>query len=162
MPIQQFIQGCREARDIIPVSHEGNLTKMIKARLEGEAAKSVQNRRKRAGTVHRSKTQARRSHSLCKDSQHGRGHAKPTRTRHPLPKHSRTSPRYIHVIQITLVMKNLHPITLLFAITVKNRAIGRPNAKNDAQGMSKYIKRKTVWILKQTARLRNPFSSSAR
>lgn len=42
MPIEQFIEGCELARSMIPPEAEIYLTKIIHARLTGEARRSIQ------------------------------------------------------------------------------------------------------------------------
>ena len=39
--LDQFIEGCREAKDMLPAGAESNLTKLIKTKVKGEARKCV-------------------------------------------------------------------------------------------------------------------------
>ena len=39
--LDQFIEGCREAKDMLPAGTESNLTKLIKTKVKGEARKCV-------------------------------------------------------------------------------------------------------------------------
>ena len=39
--LDQFIEGCREAKDMLPAGTESNLTKLIKTKFKGEARKCV-------------------------------------------------------------------------------------------------------------------------
>ena len=36
IPFEQFIEGCREAKDMLPAGTESNLTKLIKTKVNGD------------------------------------------------------------------------------------------------------------------------------